>query len=306
MNRTRGLIPQLLLIGIVGLCAVASAQEQPPPELQVTSVAPQMFMLAGAGGNICLVIGDDGALLIDGGVAPLAAKVAAAVREKTDKPLRFVINTHWHFDHVGGNQALGEAGAQVIAHENVYKRMSAEQVLGGFGRRMPPSPAAALPKLTYASTMTLQGRGEDMGDVRLVHLEPAHTDGDSAVFFDRANVLHTGDVYFNGLYPYIDVNAGGSIDGMMAAVDRLLELVRADTKIIPGHGPLSRPDELRAYRQMLTVVRERVQSLASAGKSRDEVLTAKVTQDLDERWGRGGMEPELFVGVVYDGLTARR
>ena len=303
MMGRRWLIPQLSLGAALVLCAVAVAQEQAPPQLQVTAVAPNIHLLAEAGGNICLFIGDDGALLIDGGVTPQAPNVLAAVKEKTDKPLRFVINTHWHFDHTGGNQALAEAGAQIIAHENVYKRMSSEQVLGGFERRMPPAPPAALPKMTYAKEMTVHWNSEV---VRISHIEPAHSDGDSVVLFERAHVLHTGDVFFNGVYPYIDANAGGSIDGMIAAVDRVLEMARPDTKIIPGHGPLATPDDLRAYHQMLTTVRERVQSLVRAGKTRDEVLAAKPTSDLDEKWGRGGIEPDLFVGAVYAGMTSPR
>lgn len=295
-------LPPRLLTGILGLCAIASAQERPPTEIRTISVAPQVFMLAGAGGNLCLAIGDDGALLVDSEYEQLGPKVVAAIKDKTDKPLRFVINTHWHFDHVGGNQVLAEAGAVVIAHENVRKRMSTEQVLGGLGRRVPPSPAAALPKLVYTDAMTLHWNGDE---VRIIHLEPAHTDGDSVVFFGQANVLHAGDVYFNGVYPFIDVNAGGSIDGMIAAVDRVLGLVRPDTKIIPGHGPLSTPDELRAYRRMLATVRDRVQALVKEGKDRDAVIAAKPTKDLDETWGRGGMAPDVFTGVVYDGMTRR-
>jgi cyclase len=289
-----------LLTGIVGSCAVASAQERPAVEIRATTLAAGLFMLAGAGGNLCLAVGDDGALLIDSEYEQLSAKVRAAIKEETDQPLRFVINTHWHFDHVGGNQALTEAGAVVIAHENVRKRMSSEQVLGAIGRRVPPSPPAALPKLTYTESMMLHWNG---GDVLVLHLAPAHTDGDTMVLFVQANVLHVGDVYFNGTYPFIDVNAGGSIDGMLAAVDRVLNLVSADTKIIPGHGPLSTSEELRAYRQMLSTVRDRVQALVKAGKSRDEVIAAKPTQDLDEKWGRGGMGPDVFTGVVYDGIT---
>jgi glyoxylase-like metal-dependent hydrolase (beta-lactamase superfamily II) len=167
---------------------------------------------------------------------------------------------------------------------------------------VPPSPAAALPKLTFSGEMTLYWNADE---VRIVHLEPAHTDGDSVVLFGEANVLHAGDVYFNGVYPFIDVNAGGSIDGMIAAVDRLLGFVRADTKIIPGHGPLSTPEELRAYRQMLVTVRDRVRALLKEGKTRDEVVAAKPTKDLDEKWGRGGMEPDVFTGVVYDGMSKR-
>lgn len=291
-----------LLIGILGLYAVASAQERPPLEIRATSLAAGLFMVEGAGGNLCLAIGDDGALLIDSEYEQLNAKLRSAIKEKTDKPLRFVINTHWHFDHVGGNQAFAEGGAVIVAHENVRKRMSSEQVLVGLGRRVPPSPAAALPKLTYTDAMTLHWNGDE---VRIVHFPPAHTDGDTLVQFVQANVLHVGDVFFNGTYPFIDVNAGGSVDGMIAAVDRVLALASADTKIIPGHGPLSTPDELRAYRQMLITVRDRVQALVKAGKSRDEVVGAKPTQDLDEKWGHGGMEPDVFTGVVYDGMTKR-
>jgi cyclase len=298
MYRRHPSFPPLSLIAVLGLSTAVIAQE-PPPELQITPVAPHIFMLSGPGGNICLVTGDNGALLIDAGYEQLAPKVMAAIREKTDKPLRFVINTHWHLDHVGGNQAFATTGTQIIAHDSVRKRMSAEQLLGGLDRRMPPAPAAALPTLTYASALTLHGAGQE---TRIVHFDPAHTDGDSVVFFDRPNVVATGDLYFNGLYPYIDVNAGGSIDGMIAAADRLLELVHPDTKIIPGHGPLSTPQELRAFRQMLVTVRERVQPLVQAGQTRDQVLAAKPTADLDEKWGRG-IPPDVFVGVVYDSLT---
>ena len=299
MIAVRVLAPRLLA-GFLGLCVLASAQEQVPVEIHATDVAPHIFMLAGAGGNLCLSVGDDGALLVDAEYGQLSSKLLAAIKEKTDKPLRFVINTHWHFDHVGGNQALAEAGAVIIAHENVRKRMSSEQVLGGLGRKVPPSPAAALPKITYAGTMTLYWNADEL---RIVHPEPAHTDGDSFIFFDKANVVHAGDVFFSGGYPFIDVNVGGSLDGIIAAVDRLLGLVRADTKIIPGHGPLSTPEDLRAYRQMLVTVRDRMQALVKEGKTREEVIAAKPTKDLDEKWGHGGMEPEVFTGVVYDGMT---
>ncbi len=290
------------LIGILGLCVVAAAQERPAVSIRATEVAPHVFMLNCAGGNLCLATGDDGAVLIDAEYEQGAPQVLATIKDLSDKPLRLVINTHWHFDHVGGNAPLAAAGAVVLAQENVRQRMSTEQVLGALGRRVPPSPGAALPKLTYATAMTLHWNGDD---VRIVHVEPAHTDGDSVVLLTTANVLHAGDVYFNGMYPFIDVNAGGSIDGMIAACDRILDLVRADTKIIPGHGPLSTPDELRAYRQMLATVRDNVQPLVKAGKSRDEVIAAKPTKDLDDKWGRGGFGPDMFVGIVYDGMTKR-
>jgi cyclase len=289
-------------IAILGLCVVAAGQERPAVPVKATEVAPHVFMLTGAGGNLCLMTGDDGALLVDAEYEQGAPQVLAAIKELTDKPLRFVINTHWHFDHVGGNAPLAAAGAVVLAHDNVRQRMSSEQVLGALGRRVPPSPAAAWPKLTYATALTLHWDGDT---VRVVHVEPAHTDGDSVILFEKANIVHAGDVYFNGMYPFIDVNAGGSIDGMIAACDRILGLARSDTKIVPGHGLLSTPDELRAYRQMLAAVRDRVQGLMKEGKSRGEVIAARPTKDLDEKWGRGGFEPDTFVGIVYDGMSRR-
>ncbi len=295
-------LARFLVAGLVGWGSVAAAQERLPTEFRTIPVAAHVFMLAGAGGNLCLATGDDGALLVDSDYEQLGPKLSAAIKEKTDKPLRFVINTHWHFDHVQGNQALADAGAVIVAHENVRKRMSSEQVLGGLDPRVPPSPAAAWPKVTYTDALTLHWNNDE---VRIKHLNPAHTDGDSVVFFTKANVLHAGDVYFNGMYPFIDVNAGGSLDGMIAAVDRVLELVNADTKIIPGHGPVSTPEELRAYRQMLATVRERVQALVQQGKTREEVIAAKPTHDLDEKWARGGMTADVFTGVVYDGMKKR-
>ncbi len=294
-------VPRLWL-GTLALCIGAAAQERPPIEIQTTRVAPHLFMLSGAGGNLCLAIGNDGALLVDSEYEQLGAQVLSAIRAQTDTPLRFVINTHWHFDHVAGNRALAEQGAVVIAQENVRRRMSTEQVLGGLGHRIPPSPPAALPKLTYSGALTLHWNSED---VQIMHPEPAHTDGDSIVYFATANVLHAGDVYFNGTYPFIDVNAGGSLDGMIAGVDRLLGMTNADTRIIPGHGPLSTADELRAYRAMLVTVRDHVRALVNQGKTREEVIAARPTADLDGQWGGGGIGPDVFAGIVYDGMTKR-
>lgn len=291
-------------IAIVLLIAAATAvgvraQERRAIEIKSIPVAENVYMVAGAGGNLGLSVGDDGALLIDSEYAQLTEKITAAVQEVCKASIRFVINTHWHFDHVGGNESFAKAGAVLVAHENVRKRMSTEQVLGALGRRVPPSPAGALPAVTYTDTLTFHWNGDE---VQVLHVEPAHTDGDSFVHFRKANVLHMGDVYFNGMYPFIDTNAGGSIDGMIKAVDRALKLVDDKTRIIPGHGPLSGVAELREYREMLATARDRVQALVRQGKSRDEVIAAKPTKDLDEKWGRGGFEPDTWVGIVYDGM----
>jgi cyclase len=290
----------IALLVAVATAAVVEAQERRAIEIQTIPVAENVYMLAGAGGNLALSAGDDGALLIDSEYAQLSEKITAAISDVCKTPIRFVVNTHWHFDHVGGNESFAKAGAVLVAHENVRKRMSTEQVLGALGRRVPPSPAGALPAITYTETLTFHWNGDE---VQVLHVEPAHTDGDSFVHFRKANVLHMGDVYFNGMYPFIDTNAGGSIDGMIKAVDRALGLVDDETKIIPGHGPLSGVAELREYREMLATARDRVQALVKQGKSRDETIAAKPTKDLDEKWGRGGFEPDTWVGIVYDGMV---
>jgi glyoxylase-like metal-dependent hydrolase (beta-lactamase superfamily II) len=263
-------------------------------------------MLSGAGGNIGLSVGDDGALQVDSEYAQLSQKVADAVAAVSTKPVRLLINTHWHFDHVGGNESLAQAGALIVAHENVRKRMATEQALHGLGgveRKIPPSPAGALPVITFPDSLTFHWNDDQ---VQVLRVKPAHTDGDSFVYFQKANVLHVGDVYFNGTYPFIDINAGGSIDGMIAAVDQALALADDETKIIPGHGPLSNAAELRAYRKMLATARDRVQALVKEGKSRDETIAAKPTEDLDPQWGQGGFQPDTWVGLLHDDITRRQ
>jgi cyclase len=300
VNRQR-VVAAVVILGVAAL--ILQAQERPEIQVRRTQLAENVYMLAGAGGNLALSVGEDGALLIDSEYAQLTEKVTAAVKEVCgDKPIRIVVNTHWHFDHVGGNEAFAKAGALIVAHENVRKRMSSEQVLKPMGRQIPPSPAAALPVITFADGLTFHWNGDE---VQVIHVEPAHTDGDSLVYFRKANVLHVADVWFNGMYPFIDVNAGGSIDGMIKAVDRGLALANDETKIIPGHGPLGSVAELRQYREMLATVRDRVRLLVKEGKSREEVIAAKPTKDLDEKWGRGGFGPDMWVGIVYDGMSKK-
>ncbi len=274
------------------LCSVArAAEEVVPTTVRTEPVAGNVFTLTGAGGNVGMCVGDDGILLID---SDYAARGKA--------PLRFVVNTHWHFDHVGGNEKLARAGALLIAHENVRTRMSTEQRLGHIERRVPPSPAGALPSLTFRDTLTLYLNGDE---VRIVHVESAHTDGDSLVLFRNANVLHVGDLYFNGGYPFIDVRAGGSLDGMIRAIDEALALTNESTRIIPGHGRVSGVADFRAYREMLVTVRDRVRALVNEGQTREAVIAASPTRELDEKWGRGAFPPDAWVGIVYDGMTRK-
>lgn len=290
---------------LIALTAAAlRAQDFSQVEIKTIPVANNVYMLKGVGGNMAVSVGDDGTLLVDADnpIPGLADKIAAAAGRLREGPIRLLINTHWHFDHVGGNEAFRKAGALIVAHENVLRRMSEKQRLGHIERDVPPSPPGALPMLTFGDELILHWNGDL---VRIIHFPGAHTDGDSFVFFTKANVIHLGDTFFSGMYPFIDINAGGSIDGMIAAADKALTLVNDETKIIPGHGPLSSVDDLRAFRQMLMTSRERVQALIDAGKSRDEAVAAQPTHDLDARWGQVAFKPDQWTAIVYDSLKRR-
>jgi glyoxylase-like metal-dependent hydrolase (beta-lactamase superfamily II) len=299
MNRNSYLtLPILTVLAVAP--ATSFAQSAEDVVVEAARVAGNVYMITGQGGNIGLCTGDDGAFLIDDQFAPLTDQILAAVAELTPEPVRFVVNTHWHFDHTGGNENLGEAGAIIVAHENVRKRLSTEQFMAAFNRTVPASPPGALPVITFTDAVTFHWNDDEL---HVLHVKPAHTDGDAIIHFRRANVIHVGDVYFNGMYPFIDASAGGRIAGMIEAVDRVLELADDDTRFIPGHGELSGRDELRAYRAMLKTVHDRVQKLIDEGKSRGEIIAAKPTRDLDADWGRGFMKPDPWVGIVYDSMA---
>ncbi|MDQ3229953.1 MAG: MBL fold metallo-hydrolase, partial [Pseudomonadota bacterium] len=234
---------RLAALAIAAIPLLASAQQDfSKVEIKTTALRDGTHMLTGAGGNIVASAGSDGVFIIDDQFAPLSDKIRAAVGKLSDKPLRFVVNTHWHGDHTGGNENLGKAGAVIVAHDNVRKRMSVEQLL--LGNKIPASPGAALPVVTFASDLNLHLNGDS---VHVQHVAHAHTDGDALVKFERANVLHMGDVYFNGLYPFIDASSGGSIGGLLAAIDSGLALSDDNTIVVPGHGPVSNRSELAAY-----------------------------------------------------------
>lgn len=279
----------------------ASAQDQ--VQIRATHVRGAVHMITGQGGNIGLCVGEDGAIMIDDQYAPLTPRILETVAKVDARPVRFVINTHWHDDHTGGNENMGEAGAVLVAHENVRTRMSTDQVLEAIGRTVPAAPDAAKPVITFTDAVTFHWNDET---VRVFHVEDAHTDGDAIVHFAEADVFHMGDTYFNGFYPFIDTSSHGNIDGMIAAAELVLEKVGEDTKIIPGHGPLSGVAELRAYRDMLVEARKNVAALVAEGKTRDEVIAAKPTRALDPEWGDGFLAPDVWVGIVFDGMVARR
>ena len=301
--RPRAPLAAPVLLAAVAFAAPAAAQGPDFEKVQIKTekVAEGIWVLAGAGGNIGVSVGADGVFLIDDEWAPMTPKVKAAVAALSDRPLRFILNTHWHPDHTGGNKDLGEAGALIVAHDNVRLRMSSDQFIEALGMKFPPAPARALPVVTFNDAVTLHLNGDD---VEAFHVPPAHTDGDAIVHFRRAGVVHMGDLFFNGMYPFVDLSSGGSFEGFIAAADRALALGEG-TRIIPGHGPVGTRADLRAYRDMLVTVRDRVKPLVQAGKTPAEVVAAHPLADLDAKWGNGFMKPEKFVEIVAQSLARR-
>ena len=287
----------LLCAFALAACGAAAQAPPPAPAVQTLPVRGNVYMLSGEGGNIGLCVGEDGPLLIDDQFAPASPSILAAIKALSDQPLRFVINTHWHGDHTGGNLNLHQAGAILVAHENVRRRMTSEQFIAAFDQRVPPAPPAALPVVTFNDSVNFYWNDDEL---HVFHVQAAHTDGDAIIHFRKANVVHMGDTYFNGMYPFIDASSGGTISGMVEAVDRVLEEVNDNTKFIPGHGPLSGVAEVRSYRDMLAAVEARVRTLVEQGKSREQVVAARPTADFDAKWGGGFLKPDTWVGVVYD------
>jgi glyoxylase-like metal-dependent hydrolase (beta-lactamase superfamily II) len=271
-------------------------------EIKAQKLAEGVYMLSGAGGNMGLSVGSDGTFLIDDQYAPLTPRIKAAIAAISDKPLRFLLNTHWHGDHTGGNKNLGEGGVLIVAHDNVRKRMSTEQFLSLFNEKVPASPAVALPVVTFGDAVTFHLNGDE---IHVFHVAPAHTDGDAIIHFRKANIVHAGDTFFNGMYPFIDVSSGGSIDGMIAAADRLLAMVDAKTQIIPGHGPVGDRTQLKSFRDMLAGVRDAIRPLASAGKTVKQIVETKPTTAYDEIWGKGFLKPDTFAEIVATDLTGK-
>lgn len=261
-----------------------------------------VYMLMGDGGNIALSVGDDFAFMVDDQYTELSQKILAAVKAVTGKPIRFLVNTHWHFDHSGGNANMSNAGIIIVAHDNVRSRMSTEQFIAAFNMKVPASPKAALPVVTFTQSVAFHNGGET---IHVVHVPPAHTDGDAIVHFVRANTLHMGDNFFNGRYPFVDLSSGGSFEGVIGAVNAAMAYVNDSTKVIPGHGALAGKAELVAYRDVLTKVRDRVAALIKEGKTREQVIAAKPTTEWDATWGTGFMNPATFLGIVYDSMKKK-
>src|SRR5437016_1134370 len=296
----RKAILAFLLFGFLGVIpAFAQGQDFSKVQMKVTKVSGTVYMLEGAGGNIGASVGDDGIVVVDDEFLPLADKIEAALKGIADKPVKFVLNTHWHGDHTGGNPHFGEK-APIIAQENVRKRLAS----GGKTRfgEVKPAEKVALPVITFENDVTVHLNGED---IRAIHVPNGHTDGDSVIFFPMANVVHMGDDFFNGgMFPFIDIDSGGSVQGMIAGGEKVLAEASDDVKIIPGHGPLGTKDDLRKFVTMLKETSAAVEAGIKNGKTLDQLKQEKVLARWDA-FGQSFIKTDVFTEILYDSLTKK-
>jgi glyoxylase-like metal-dependent hydrolase (beta-lactamase superfamily II) len=293
----------LLLAAIILLCSSAMptlAQDFSKVEIKVTKVAGNVYMLEGSGGNIGVSVGPDGILIVDDQFAPLADKIKAALKTLGEGKLKFVLNTHYHGDHTGGNIAFGP-DAPIIAQTNVRKRLSEEQKSKFFNRTTPASPKEALPVITFDNAVSVFFNGEE---VKVVHFPHGHTDGDSVIFFTGSNVVHMGDDFFNGRFPVVDLEAGGDVEGMTKNIGDIISKLPAGVKIIPGHGPLSDADGLKAFHNMLVQTTDIVRKRMAAGKTLDQIKAEGLPEEW-KTWASGFIKTDLWLTLVYTSLSAK-
>jgi len=291
---------QAVMTGAVGASfRLRGSAQAPPPPVVATKLAPDLVWLSGAGGNVALVIGSDGVFMIDSGFPERSADLLKAVSDVDTHKVTTLLNTHWHFDHVGSNEALGRMGAKIVAHENTKAHLSVRTPMEVAGRTFDPLKPEGIPVETFTS-----GGRVTFAKQRLeyTHVPLAHTDGDAYVFFPALNVLHTGDLLFNGTFPVIDYSNGGWIGGMAQAAAALAKVGDANTRIIPGHGPLATKDDLKATYTMLATIQERIEPMIKAGKSIEEAVAAHPTREFDEKYGQGVRKPDAFVQVAYTSI----
>lgn len=268
-------------------------------EIKTTLLKNNIYMLEGEGGNIAISVGKDGVLMVDSQFAPLSTKIASSIEGITDQPIRYLFNTHYHFDHTGGNENFANKGALIVGHENMRKQMKVPHSYKVIGADIPISPDIALPKITVNETINFYFNGNH---IHGFHLPFAHTDGDIALHFTDENIIHTGDLFFNGMYPFIDTEVGGSVDGMIAGIDKILPLCNDQTILIPGHGKVGNKEQLIAFQGMLKIVNQRVKDAIAKNTSLEDLLKAKILTDLDDTWGKGVLNADQFVTIAYQGI----
>jgi len=294
-----GKIISVVCVLITGVMSFAPAGHSSEVEIMAVPVAEQIYMITGEGGNIGLFIGEDGTFLIDDQFAPLTDRIVAAIKSVGGEFPKFLINTHYHGDHTGGNEYLGQGGTLIFSHDNVRERLSTGSFIAAFDMKREAISREGLPVVTFSEDISFHLNGDSL---RAIHVPHAHTDGDSFIYFKKANVLHAGDIFFNGFYPFIDVTHGGSLKGTIKAVDKILSLADDNTKIIAGHGPLGDKAQLAGYRQMLSKAYERLRKLKAEGKTIQEAVAAKPLADLEKTWGDGIFNSDRWIEIIYSGV----
>jgi glyoxylase-like metal-dependent hydrolase (beta-lactamase superfamily II) len=316
MMRTNG-VQKCLRIAMGLLCAVIAlgvAHAQKPRvadgfstdwehlTIDMKQLAPNVYLLHGSGGNTLALVGPDGTLLVDSEFAQVAPKLKDALAKMHAGNVRYVISTHYHGDHTGANAAFHADGAVIVGHENCRLRMTESHYSAMSGTTSPPAPAAGVPSITYQKKLAIYIDGEE---VEATHKQPAHTDGDTIVYFHHANVVHLGDVFVNNLYPYIDQDANGTVDGYFPVIDEVLARIDDKTQVIPGHGPIATKQQLKAYRDMIQTVRDRVAAGVAKGESVEKILAGKPTREFDAQYATDRVDGDGFATMVYESLTGK-
>jgi len=289
----------LVMVCAVFCSNVVSADADGEEKIAAKALSKTIYLITGKGGNMGASIGEDGTFLIDDKFAPLTGSIVKQLKALGGDTPRFVINTHWHGDHTGGNENLGKQGAIIVAHDNVRKRLSEDNFLEAFNAQIPALSAIGLPTITFANEVSFHLNGDT---VEITHIANAHTDGDSVVLFKKENILHAGDLFFNGFYPFIDIHHGGSLKGMLNAANLVLDMVDDSTQIIPGHGPMADKKALLVYRDMLSDAYEALRALKADGKTVQQAIAAKPLAALDANWGNGLFKTDRWIELIYDGL----
>ena len=295
-----------IMCAVMTMCATLVSAQGPDfskVEIKAQKVAEGVYMLTGAGGNIGVSVGEDGIVIVDDQYAPLAPKIQAALKGISDKPVRFVLNTHYHGDHTGGNADFGKAGSTIIAHENVRKRLTEGYTIARFGMNEPPASKEALPVITFDQSATVHLNGED---IRALHFPNGHTDGDSVIFFPKANVVHMGDDFVTYGFPFVDVEHGGSVSGMIAGDEKILSMVPADAKFIPGHGALCTGDDVRKFISMMKETRAIVADAVRKKMTVEKMKANKILAKYEEQYGKGFIKTDDWVDTLYADITQKK
>lgn len=296
------LIKPLLIAFIIGIFFIAGSElsAAPPKPITVSQLTEKLHYFAGHGGNILISAGVDGVFMVDDQYATQSGPIQDALEKLSLPAPKFLINTHWHHDHSGSNEHFENAGALIFAHENVRKRLSEEQFIAFFKSKVPAAHPAALPVVTFSDRMNLHINGDD---IIVLHAPNAHTDGDAMIYFERDNVLHTGDVFFENMYPFIDTSSGGTVGGVIEAIEAVLPMLDEETRIVPGHGPITDKKGMVAYQKMLQSIQKNIAGQIIAGHSEEQVVLSKPTKAFDERYASGFLKPDNFVRLIYQNIV---